>query len=289
MRGRILSFRWWKLTRIGFVVDDRFIGLRKFQGWLGGVFRHPAALVLLGFVLTGVIGNYLAQLENERKQQSDAVVKGMDEIRASFDDLSVGFSDFQFRTNRLIKLEEAEASSDEIATARAQYDEAVQKWKDHLVADGPRIGGLYSQMTGYQMMGFPVSHMNIDTEYLDACLSRNIREQGSDPRDISLTCINKASALPNATSPGVTVESRMWILSTCVQYFTEFMRPDPQFDFQRDGLRANPHLKFIEVICDPQREFESLQKINEVFTSEFSLPNVPVPNASPAATTGKSR
>jgi hypothetical protein len=288
MRGRILSLRWRTLTRIGFIVENRFIGLRKIGNWLNGFSRHPATLVLFGFVLTGLIGNYLAQLQGERREESDSVVKSMDEIRASFDELSVGFSDFQFRATRLIRLEESGASADAIASAHTQYDAAVQKWKESLAANGPRIGGRYLQMMGLNAMGLVVSNIDMDTDLFDECLNNNVRKQGSDPREVSLECKNKYTLVPYATIPGVTVESRMWLLSTCARYFIIFMRPDPQSDFDERGTAAKSFSRVVGLVCSPLLQNDNLQELNEYFSKEFKLPKAPM-KASPPAATSSSR
>jgi hypothetical protein len=259
MSGRILSLRWRKLMAIGFVVDDRFIGLRNLRSSLSAFLKHPAMLVVLGFVLTGVIGNYLVYLENERQRQNDATVKSMDEVRAAFDDLSMAFSEYQFRANRLIALEESGASPDAIATARKPYDDAVQNWKEHEAVDNPKIGADYFQATALGNMGLSVTYIDMGIDAVDECLNLNVRQVDSSG-EVSLACKNKFAMTRDVTIPGVSVESRMFLVSHCVSFFTTFVRPNPATDFQDvSSLSDSPPIKTLNVICDPTMESYSLQ------------------------------
>ncbi|QBR03926.1 hypothetical protein [Paraburkholderia pallida] len=286
MNGRILSLRWRKLTRIGFVVDYRFIGLRGLGARLNRLFLHPATLVILGFVLTGLIGNYLAYQQSERQRQNDATVKSMDEIRASFDDLSEAFSEFQFRASRLIKLEETQAPSDAIAAARKQYDEAVQKWKEHIAADGPKIGSRYRQISGNESVSLLMGDLNADTDFVDECLINNIRKQGSDPTEILLACKREYARTPDATIDGVSVESRMFLLLQCFMEISNVMRPDPQFDFQASGQVSDREVKLIGTMCYPTVMVESLDRYEADIHKELN-PQLKILEA-PASNTAES-
>ena len=101
---RVLSIRWRTLTRKGFVIAPDPKAGRRRRRLADRLSKHPAVLLILGFLLSGVVGTWVTHLLDQQQRERDATVKSMDDLRASMDDLSAAFSDYFYRSIALINL-----------------------------------------------------------------------------------------------------------------------------------------------------------------------------------------
>lgn len=275
MEHRLLSFRWRTLTRKGFVLAPEPQEARRRRKLFNQVSKHPAVLLLLGFVLTGLIGNGLVALQEHRQRQRESIVKSMNELRAAYDDLSVGFADYYYRGRALIALQQKDASANDIAAARKAFDAASEKWLERLAADAPTIATLHENATG-DYGGLSITEdIKIATDLVSDCIASNHPQRDPNSKEYVLKCTQKE---------GVTALSRLLILSNCVKSFASFMRPDPKLDFSVTG--NNPIAKKVSVVletaCDVKRYFETPMEISRAMASLNPAVQTPASNR-PAA------
>jgi hypothetical protein len=250
MQRRIVSLKWRTLTRKGFVLVPEPQEARRRRRIFNHASKHPAVLLILGFVLTGLVGNGLVALQEHRQRQRESIVKSMNELRAAYDDLSVGFADYYYRGRALITLQENGAASDELAGARRAFDAASEKWLERLAADSPTIATLHENATG-DYGGLSITEdIKTATELVDDCVASNHPKRDPNSSQYVLECTKK---------DGVTALSRLLTLSNCMKSFASFMRPDPKLDFSVTGNNslAKRVSKVLETACDVKRYFET--------------------------------
>jgi hypothetical protein len=91
------------------------------------VLRHPLASMLIGFVLTGVIGTLLTNHFAELHQQEARAIEQRDARRKAVLEVSRLFSERLGRAEALSVAIEARASQEVIARLKQQYDDAEMR------------------------------------------------------------------------------------------------------------------------------------------------------------------
>lgn len=253
---RLMSLRWRTLTRRGFRIapDPRAGRLRRRK--INRLSKHPAALLVLGFVLTGVIGNGLVALQEHRERERESLVKSMNDLRAAYDDLSAAFANYYYRARLLINLQQDGATADAIAEARKASEAASEKWQERLVADSPTIDTLHEQATGDSRAGYISEDMKVATGLVDDCIASNKPVRDPNSTEYMLECGPR-------WNKDVTALSRLLTLSNCMKTFAMFMRPDPRFDFYITGNDVGMQRAsgVLETACDVKRYFEGWQEM----------------------------
>jgi hypothetical protein len=89
--------------------------------------RHPAVLLLIGFVLSGVLGSWLTYAYQERERNREAAIQSMNELRGSFDDFIVTYNEYTEKIGRLTVLLESNVPPEQIEPARTAYSEMAEK------------------------------------------------------------------------------------------------------------------------------------------------------------------
>jgi len=89
--------------------------------------RHPLSTVLIGFVLTGVVGTALTNHFGELRQQEARDIEQRDARRKAVLEFSRLFSERLGRAESLLVAIEARASQEVITRLKQQYDDAVMR------------------------------------------------------------------------------------------------------------------------------------------------------------------
>lgn len=96
---------------------------------LDGVLRHPVGAMLVGFLLTGVVGTMLTNhLASQRQQEADAIQQREGRRKAVLE-MSRLISEQLTRAEMLATAIEHHASPEVIARLKPPYDEAAANWQ----------------------------------------------------------------------------------------------------------------------------------------------------------------
>jgi hypothetical protein len=236
MSKKLRSLRWRTLTHRGFIIEPapgesvERSTLGKYAGGFSEFTKHPAILVILGFTLTGVIGRWLADVQDDKTRQREAAVKSMDDLRASIDDLSLTFQAYFNRTSKLIDLMEHAAPKDEIERARDNYQDAQYKWSERLAVDSTNIKQRYPSVANDPTAPIIMNALSFGSTFIDDCISYGtLVPVHDDPlhRSFNLVCHDIKSKVPPTAS------SRLVNVAVCVNIFATVLRPDPRYDFDQ--------------------------------------------------------
>ncbi|MEM5342406.1 hypothetical protein [Paraburkholderia azotifigens] len=241
------------MTRKGFriVPDPQAAGRRRQR--LDQIFKHPAVLVAMGFLLSGVLGGWLTHRLDQQQRERESSVKSMDDLRASIDDLNAAFSDYIDRANKLVDLRESEAAASEIAVARADYQSAYYKWDQRLSVDAPNIRQRYPA-TADDPGVWPITvSLQMGTGFVSDCLEHGVllkRPQTIRGSVMKIVCKDTTAKVE------ITVRERLLAMALCVGLFTTEMRPDPKDDLIDTRLYDPFRRAVTEQVkknCDTQR------------------------------------
>ena len=255
MGKRLWSLKWRTLSRKGFTIErapGQPIERKSWPTWIKDGLKHPAGLVLLGFFCTGVVGKYLSDRQDEQQRERQAVIKSMDDLRGSMDDLSVVFADYNQRATVLIGLRESAASANYIAPAQTAYNEAYIKLQERLAVDGPNIEQRYPNAPNDYSIPGTLDAIAMGLGFADNCIINGTLKPRATPdrgRSEQLMCTDTKKTT-------ITAQNRLTANYLCIALFTSKLRPDPKYDFADDRsyqpLRA-AYTHAIQKICDMQR------------------------------------
>ncbi|MEM5389440.1 hypothetical protein VSR68_38660 [Paraburkholderia phymatum] len=250
---RIVSARWRTLTRKGFrIAPDPKEGRRR-RRLLDRLSRHPAILVILGFLLTGGLGTWVTHLLDQQQREREAIVKSMDDLRASMDDLSAAFSDYFYRSIALINLRESGATQSQLSPLLAEYEAAHYKWEQRLTVDGPNIQERYPASENDVSAAVIIGSLKAASGFVDDCIQRGtLRERKPTVRGR----VNKVVCTDTSALAEITADDRLVATGVCVNLFMMMMRPDPKNDFAvtriSDIVREST-AKQVRDYCDVRR------------------------------------
>lgn len=246
---KLRSFRWQTLTRKGFIIAGSPVEPAGHWSRANALIKHPTVLVFVGFVLTGVVGNWLGHVQDEKVREREATVKSMDDLRASIDDISLAFHGYLTRTNALIDSIERQAPASEVVQARAAYATAADKWDERLSVDGPNLRQRFPTQPVDPAVAAIMNEASGTTNFIADCITSDTVEPLSQPfngRSVSLVC-------PHGNqNPPVAASTRLMALSFCLNLLTSAMRPDPKSDFNAPALdnRQVMASKMAMMYCD---------------------------------------
>ncbi|WP_128082985.1 hypothetical protein [Collimonas arenae] len=225
MKKRLISFSAPRLTLKGFIIVKNPKGQLGFWNNVDHFVRHPAALIIIGFALSGIVGGWLTYLHEVRLRERDAIVKNMDDLRASIDDLSTAFSHYSSKAYKLIDLMKTNASPEALATAQAEFDLADEKWSERLIVDSPNIKQRFADSGEIYGILFD---MQLGTGAVNECIKNHVVD-GNKESNIGhnkLLCNLKLK-----DNKKTFAESRLQNLYLCVNLFATLLRPEPRNDF----------------------------------------------------------
>jgi len=228
MGKRLLSLRWRTLSRKGFIIESGRVSADERAYWFAAFLKHPVTLLIVGFILTGVLGSYLTQIQEERLREREATGKSMDELRTSFDDLSQGFLEVNERAVRVMDLREARSSPKSIDDARTPYSDAYVRLQEKIVVDGQNIAQRYPFPNSKDEIKALMDNMTRGVALTNACINFG------DLKFIT----DGASKSWKIVCPGykrrTTAFDTIALDALCSEEFTDLLRPDPKYDFVRD-------------------------------------------------------
>ncbi|NIF76127.1 hypothetical protein F3J20_01740 [Paraburkholderia sp. Cy-641] len=251
---KLRSRKWPTLSRAGFTINTPGPSEPK-PHWFRESIKHPAVLVILGFILTGLIGRWLADVQDEKQRQREAVVRSMDDLRRSIDDLSAAFSGYFDHAVALVDLMEKGAPADKIEQARTSMDAAREKWDERLAVDGPNILQRYPvnpDNTGSPNIELLLNDIELGTSFIESCIGRGTLEKREKPildHRYQLFCHDTTQK--NSVDAGY----RLTTTDVCLRMFARLMRPDPKNDFSDEPVdRRYQQLtyKTVQTNCDLQ-------------------------------------
>ena len=154
------------------------------------VLAHPLTSVIVGFILTGIIGWALTNWYNERQKQNDLA-------RARFENGTAAAQDFARvvyrRYTRATMLDSAllrEAEPEEVRQRKKEYDEAYADWGASLQANLFVIRKLTGKFE-YSALESPVENTLVPAfTSIDQCLTKayDARLRGQSPTPILRAC-----------------------------------------------------------------------------------------------------
>lgn len=255
MGKRLRSLKWRTLTRKGFTIERAPGAPVERQVWrtrLKDGLKHPAFLVLLGFACTGLVGKYLSDRQDEQQRQRQAMVKSMDDLRASMDDLGTAFSEYQQRATAMIGLRESVAPSARLASAQTAYNEAYIKLQDRLVADGPNIEQRYPSAANEYSIPVTLNAIGMGLGFTDDCIVNGTLK----PRPIPQRGRTQQIMCTDTNKKTITASGRLTATYVCVLLFTSKLRPDPKDDFADDRARQlwrTVYAREVAKVCDVRK------------------------------------
>jgi hypothetical protein len=221
---RSLTFRY--LSRAGFLVPAPKPQRSEKCKPLWNALRHPLTLVIVGFVLTGLVGTALQSRYQENEKAKAAATKSMDELRGSLDGMGSAMDHYVIRAERLVFVMENQSDRSSIQAAVGQYDEAYAQWLAAADNATGRILGLFpiggSDASVAQNF---IANLEIALQRFDECISDALGGYHYRNHLPSVACrINSQQPIP--------AESWMDSIVICARLFTYYMRPDPRDDYE---------------------------------------------------------
>jgi hypothetical protein len=217
--------------------------------------KHPAVLVLLGFVLllllgfvlTDLLGGLLTHVQEAQQREREATVKSMDNERAAMDDLSATSSEYFQKTARLIDLRESGASPTEISIAQRDYQAAYDKWMLRLSTDMLNIrkrypGGHHSSEADQVTLEVQFATDNMNDCIMVGALRHRAQLKGGKTNQLVCSVAGRMY--------DIAAKDELIALSGCLAAFTEALRPDPKSDFSRTSQIDSDDLKDARKKCD---------------------------------------
>lgn len=251
MGKRLWSFRWRALTRKGFIIVTPALQSKERQSWAAVMsvrLRHPASLVVLGFLCTGVIGKYLTDRHNEQLRKRQASSESMEVLRSSQVDLSSGFADYKQRALDYISLRQSGAPLAELATAKSLYKDALFKVQQRLAVNGPDIKQRFPVAVNDHSMANLLNRLDTSLIEADSCILGGTLKAplatSSNASPQQLVCMNAKSNADNAMV-------RVLTLYNCSKFVTELLRPDPTVNFfsDRSNLKLGVLAPHVLQVC----------------------------------------
>jgi len=249
----VLSLRWRTLTRKGFrIAPDPKQGRRR-RRLVDRLSRHPAVLVILGFLLSGIVGTWVTHLLDQQQRERESMAKSMDTVRSSMDDLSAAFSDYFNRSVAFVNLRESDATQPLLSAARADYETAYDKWQQRLTVDGPNIQERYPAPENDVSAGVVIGNLRAASGFVNDCVEQGkLRERKVPVRgsNYHVVCTDTSAAAE------ITADDRLIATGVCMNLFMILMRPNPNNDYA--GRRVSDIVwkttaKQVKDYCDVRR------------------------------------
>lgn len=238
MGQRLFSFRWHTLTRKGFIIVTPALQAKEPQGWadvMSARLRHPASLVVLGFLCTGVIGKYLTDRQNEQLRQRQALNASMDVLRSGMRDLSAAFSDYKQHALDYITLRQSDAPLNELDLAKSLYKASLNEVRQKLAVNGPDIKQRFPVAAKDHTMTDLLRRLETSLSEADTCILKGtLRDKRTPDQDGTrqLMCIDANSRDDDAAF-------RVFMLYSCSMFVTEGLRPNPASEYAAGRTNAN--------------------------------------------------
>ncbi|HKT62128.1 hypothetical protein [Burkholderia sp. 22313] len=225
-------------------------GTGALLGRLDAISRHPAILVVIGFLLSGIVGTYITKRVDESTRQREAITKDRDSLRSAIDDLRASFELYAAGTKHVMMTLESNSADNLRQQATQGYATAYANWVQRRVIDYTAIEQRFAGTENGDTVTSIGNLLEIGTEQLDNCIQRHLEAHSkADPvTHGSLSC---AAQFPVAA---FNVDSRLLSLRLCMRVLAMAIRPHPATDFASPRARDVQTSKFLEQIegaCSP--------------------------------------
>jgi hypothetical protein len=219
--------------------------------FLDALSRHPAMLVVLGFVLTGIVGNRLTQKVDEDNKHREAVTKDRDSLRSSIDDLRSSFELYASGVKHLMMTLQAGETGENRQQALKDYSAAYAQWVQHRVTDYTLIEQRFADADGGDIVVSVGNLLEIGTEQLDNCIQNHLTRPNVQKRrsDKALEC---EAMFPISA---YNISSRLLSLRLCMRMLGLSVRPLPANDFDPPSARSlqtGRLLRRMDNACSPK-------------------------------------
>lgn len=225
-----------QLQNVGFgILPSHISGKSSVMHHAKVLARHPAVLILISFLLTGLIGTWLADHYQRQQREQDAHRKSMDEVRLSIDNTNQAFSKF---IGVAFDLEEdltAGASGARIEQDRISLRKVRHRMESTLTFETARISQQMPYSAGNAFV-LVTSTMLVGTGLISDCLTlgKVIKTPGGGPYGRRVACNNKNSPFTIKY-----VDERISRVDACISQFYGDFRPNPFDDFLPDSQFEN--------------------------------------------------
>ncbi|WP_157648773.1 hypothetical protein [Burkholderia ubonensis] len=217
---------------------------------LDAIGRHPAVLVVLGFILSGIVGTHVTKRIDEYSKQREAITRDRDSLRSAIDDLRASFELYAAGTKHVMMTLESNSAEDLRQQALKDYSAAYSTWVQRRVIDYTAIEQRFAGTDNGNTITSIGNLLEIGTEQLDNCIQRHLEAHSkADP-------VVRGSLICAAQFPVTEykVDSRLLSLRLCMRVLALSIRPHPLSDFEPASKRAIVTAKFLDQIegaCSP--------------------------------------
>ncbi|VWC58408.1 MULTISPECIES: hypothetical protein [Burkholderia cepacia complex] len=214
-------------------------------------FRHPAALIVLGFFFSGVVGAWITHLNDSHQKARDAIVRNQDAFRAAMDDFQVGADTVAAGVNHITLRLSATGKAASLQRAEQDYLSSYMTWVQKLAKDRNIIEQQFSDTPYSTEISGVLTNIQGGVEALDYCIQYHIASANfsDDYKPQPTECKLSDGSVINV--PTVLMNLRI-----CTHAMTVTLRPDPRFDFATvDAARAllNVKMTFIRQYCQAKK------------------------------------
>ena len=194
------------------------------------ILRHPAALVVIGFLLSGVLGAVLTDRFQNQKREEDARRKSVDEVRLSIDNTNRSLNEFIGAAYDLEQDLTSGAPPEQIAKSRVILREARHKAKNSLIFETARIRQQMPYRAG-EAFELVTNVILVGTGLASDCLTlgkvEDVPEHG--PYGKGVSCYKEGSQFSFKYAA-----DRISKVSDCISVFYADFRPSPLEDDHPD-------------------------------------------------------
>jgi type II secretory pathway pseudopilin PulG len=159
----------------------RLLGIRRFRrersqqaGWtVDSVLRHPLLLVIVGFLLTALVGGWLTTRREAHEKTMEQQERSLNEAITVVRNLAAYHAAYEVRGDLLLRAMKRGASRNELITLKRDFDESYVNLKVSDFTTGQKIANIYPSsgedaiVSEYGELGQMIEHTTacIDAAY----------------------------------------------------------------------------------------------------------------------------
>lgn len=145
--------------------------------------RHPLAVVVVGFLLTGVVGTFLSNRITERQRDRERFLQITDARRTAIQDFARTLYERRARTDMLASSLRRHAPENELSERKRLYDEIYVRWEKDLQPNLFMIRSAMESDDYTTLEGDVESKLAPLLRQLDTCITvaYDARLQGGNP------------------------------------------------------------------------------------------------------------
>ncbi len=220
--------------------------------FIKALLRHPAFLVILGFLLTNILATKYTRDADEHQKKIETTVRNYDQLRSAIDDLRSSFELYATASLHATLALQLRPSAIILQQAYRDYQSAYSTWAQHQAVDFVSIDQRYILNSSGRTISKIGMLLYLGTEMMDNCMQTRFSINPIKTKDTpgDLICPAKPRL------PSFNAMSRLMNLRFCVDAFARAIRPYPQLDLESNIARdaaLDLNLKDIDTYCSPER------------------------------------